>query len=44
MLKILHCLDTRLTDGGKVVRARHRPHSAPKKLIFLLLIVVSVSG
>jgi hypothetical protein len=25
MLRIPHCLDSRLTDGGKVVRPTHRP-------------------
>jgi hypothetical protein len=26
MLRIPHCLDSRLTDGGKVVSAKHPPH------------------
>jgi hypothetical protein len=31
MLRIPHCLDSRLTDGGKVVSPTHRPHSNPQK-------------
>jgi hypothetical protein len=31
MLGIAHCLDNRLTDGGKVVSPTHRPRSAPQK-------------
>jgi hypothetical protein len=31
MLKILHCLDNRLTDGGKVVSLTHRLRSALQK-------------
>jgi hypothetical protein len=31
MLKIPHCLDNRLTYGGKVVSLTHRPHSTPQK-------------
>jgi hypothetical protein len=26
-----HCLDNRLTDGGKVVSPTHRPHFTPQK-------------
>jgi hypothetical protein len=29
-----HCLDSRLTDGGKVVSPTHRPHSTPQKHYF----------
>jgi hypothetical protein len=29
MLMIPHCLDSRLTDGGKVVSSTHRPRSTP---------------
>jgi hypothetical protein len=29
MLRILHCLDNRLTDGCKVVSPTHRPRSTP---------------
>jgi hypothetical protein len=31
MLRIPHCLDNRLTDGGKVVSPLHRPRSTPQK-------------
>jgi hypothetical protein len=31
MLRITHCLDNQLTDGGKVVSPTHRPHFAPQK-------------
>jgi hypothetical protein len=31
MLRIPHCLDNRLTDGGKVVSPRHPPHFTPQK-------------
>jgi hypothetical protein len=35
MLRILHCLDSRLTDGGKVVSLRHRPLLySPESLFF----------
>jgi hypothetical protein len=34
MLRIPHCLDNRLTDGGKVVSLTHRPRSTPKKHYF----------
>jgi hypothetical protein len=29
MLRILHCLDSRLIDGGKVVSLTHQPHFTP---------------
>jgi hypothetical protein len=32
MLKILHCLDNRLTDGGKVVNVASRPPFTPRKI------------
>jgi hypothetical protein len=38
MLRIPHCLDKRLTDGGKVVSPTHRAHFTPRKHYF------SVSG
>jgi hypothetical protein len=38
MLRIPHCLDNRLTDGGKFVSSTHRPRSTPQKHYF------SVSG
>jgi hypothetical protein len=31
MLRIPHCLDHRLTDGGKVVVPTHRPHFTPQQ-------------
>jgi hypothetical protein len=31
MLRIPHCLDNRLTDGGKVVSPTHWPHSTSPK-------------
>jgi hypothetical protein len=34
MLRIPHCLDSRLTDGGMVVGPMHRPHSTPQKYYF----------
>jgi hypothetical protein len=32
MLRIPHCLDSRLTDCSKVVSRTHRPRSTPHKL------------
>jgi hypothetical protein len=34
MLRITHCLDSRLTDGGEVVSFMHRPPSTPQKHYF----------
>jgi hypothetical protein len=34
ILRILHCLDSRLIDGGKVVSFTHRPHHSPQKHFF----------
>jgi hypothetical protein len=34
MLRIPHCIDNRLTDGGKVVSLTHRPRSAIQKSYF----------
>jgi hypothetical protein len=31
MLRIPHCLDNQLTDGGKVVSPKHRQHFTPQK-------------
>jgi hypothetical protein len=31
MLRIPHCLDNRLTDGGNVVSPTHWPHSTPQE-------------
>jgi hypothetical protein len=44
MLRILHCVDDRLTDGGKVVSPTYRPLSTPQKHYFLLLVLVSDIG
>jgi hypothetical protein len=35
MLRIPHCLDNRLTDGGKVVSPTHPPHVTPQKHYYL---------
>jgi hypothetical protein len=43
VLRIPHCLDNRLTDGGKVAIGTHRPHSTPHKH-FQLLALISVIG
>jgi hypothetical protein len=40
MLRIPHCLDNRLTDGGKVVSPTHRPRSTPHKHYFSALILL----
>jgi hypothetical protein len=34
MLRIPHCLDSRVTDGRKVVSLTHRPRSTPQKHYF----------
>jgi hypothetical protein len=34
MLRITHCLDNRLTDGGKIVSSTHRPRSTSQKYYF----------
>jgi hypothetical protein len=44
MLWIPHCLDNRLTDGGKVVSLKRRPHFIPQNIIFLLLVLIFVRG
>jgi hypothetical protein len=44
MLRIPHCLDNRLTDGGKVVSFTHRPRPTPKKHIFPSQVLISVKG
>jgi hypothetical protein len=44
MLRIPHCLDNRLTDGGKVVSPTHSPHFTPlKHYYFYVSVYVSVS-
>jgi hypothetical protein len=37
MLKIPHCLDSGLIDGGEFVSLTHRPSSTPRNIIFLFL-------
>jgi hypothetical protein len=46
MLRIPHCLDNRLTDGGKVVSPTHPPHFTPQKhyYFFMFLVLISVKG
>jgi hypothetical protein len=34
MLRIPHCIDSRLADSGKVVSHTHRPSSIPQKRYF----------
>jgi hypothetical protein len=34
MLRIPHCLDSRLADGGEAVSPTHRPRSTPQKHYF----------
>jgi hypothetical protein len=34
MLRISHCLDSRLTDGGKIVSPTYRLRSTPQKHYF----------
>jgi hypothetical protein len=43
MLRIAHCLDSRLTDGGVVIVLKHRPRSSPPKyFLFLSLVLISI--
>jgi hypothetical protein len=45
MLRIPHCLDNRLTDGGKVVSLVSLVRTLlPRNVIFLLLVHISVRG
>jgi hypothetical protein len=44
MLRVPHCLDSGLKDGGKVVSLTHRQRSTVQKHIFLLLVLISVRG
>jgi hypothetical protein len=46
MLKIPHCLDNLLIDGGKVVSPTLRPHFTPQKHEFFLMfpVLISVRG
>jgi hypothetical protein len=36
-LRMTHCLDSRLTDGSKVVSPRHRPRSTTQKHYYILV-------
>jgi hypothetical protein len=44
MLRIPHCLDNRLTDGGKLASPKHRPRSTPHKHCFPATVLISVRG
>jgi hypothetical protein len=44
MLRIPHCLDNRLIDGGKVVSLTLRPHFTPQKHFLLFPVLISVRG
>jgi hypothetical protein len=39
MLWIPHCLDSRLTDGGKVVSLTNPPHFTPQKYYFSFFVM-----
>jgi hypothetical protein len=38
MLRISHCLDSQLTNGGKVVSPMHRPHFTPQKYYYFVFV------
>jgi hypothetical protein len=42
MLRIPHCLENRLTDGGRVVSLTTDRALLPRNIIFLLLVLISV--
>jgi hypothetical protein len=44
MLRIPHCPENWLTDGGKVVNPNHQQRSTPRNIIFLVLVHISVRG
>jgi hypothetical protein len=45
MLSVPHCLDNRLTDGGKVVSPMHRRTLLPRNvIIFMFLVLISGRG
>jgi hypothetical protein len=46
MLRIPHCLDTRLIDSGNVVSPMHRSHFTPQKHYYFLVfpVLISVRG
>jgi hypothetical protein len=41
MLRIRHCLDNRLTDGGKVVSLTHRRTLLPRNIIIIIIIIIT---
>jgi hypothetical protein len=46
ILRIPHCLDNQLTDGGKVVSPTHPPRFTPQEhyYFFMFLVLISVRG
>jgi hypothetical protein len=44
MLRIIHCIDTWLTDGGKVDSLAHRLRSTPQKRFSVFVVLISVRG
>jgi hypothetical protein len=44
MLRVSHCLDNRLTVGGKIVVLRTGRALLPTNITFLLLVLISVRG
>jgi hypothetical protein len=44
MLRVPHCLDNRLTDGGKVVSPTHQPHLTPQKHYYFFNVPVLISA
>jgi hypothetical protein len=38
-LRIPHCLDSRLIDGGEVISLRRRPHMNSPETLFLILVL-----
>jgi hypothetical protein len=43
-LRIQHCLDNRLIDGGKVVSATHQPQFTAQKLFLMFPVLISFRG
>jgi hypothetical protein len=44
MMRIPYCVGNRLTDGGRIVNLTHRHALFPTNNIFLLLVLISVTG
>jgi hypothetical protein len=44
MLKIPLCLDSRLTDGGRLLALRTGRSLLPRNIIYMLLVLISVRG